>query len=545
MRINKPVTGVEQLMKDGSVLISKTDAKGIIRHANDDFVAISGFTRDELIGKPHNLVRHPDMPPAAFEDLWNTLKAGKAWTGMVKNRCKNGDHYWVEATVRPNQEGGYTSVRVKPSKAQSQAAEDLYARMREGREKRVLVEGQLVSRNLIWNATRWLRSIDILLRMWAALLISAALFVGLLLDHWANSADGATTPIGLFMAGLGIVTVLSTGVWLQKWLVSPLKQVVSQARLLAAGDLSNSIPTNHSSEIAGLLEALGSIRNNFQETLYYMRSGVNTLDEATRELASNADQAAQAADSQAESATTVAASMEEMSASIDQVGNHARDADTLSQESGHRSEEGGRVIKEAAGSMQSIAALVQDSSAVIQELENASREITAVVTVIKEIADQTNLLALNAAIEAARAGEQGRGFAVVADEVRKLAERTGNSTHEITTMINKIQTDAQRAVASMNAGVTRVTEGVSLAHQAGDSIVSIQDGANKVGQAVNDINHALREQITAAQLISSNIERIALMSEQNSTSAASTSQSAMRLREMAGQLQSTVAQFKV
>ena len=545
MRKNMPVTATEQPMKAGSILISKTDAKGIIRYANDDFVAISGFTRDELVGQPHNIVRHPDMPSAAFEDLWRTLKSGKAWTGLVKNRCKNGDYYWVEATVRPNLEGGYTSVRVRPSKEQTQAAEAIYQRMSSGRLNRVLRQGQLIRPSLFWKVTEWMRGIDIRLRLWLAISTSAALFMAVLLVQWAGAGDGTANMVGLVLAGMGVLTALATGAWLHNDLIAPLRKAVGQARELASGDLSNSITTAGNNEIARLLEALGAIRNNFQETLYYMRVGVDTLNNATLELAGNADRAAKAADVQAESATTAAASMEEMSASIDQVGNHARDADSLSQESGQRSEEGGRVIHEAAESMRAIAGLVQESSSVIQQLEAASREISTVVTVIKEIADQTNLLALNAAIEAARAGEQGRGFAVVADEVRKLAERTGSSTQEITTMVDKIQADARRAVASMDAGVERVSNGVELAHQAGDSITSIRASANQVARAVDDISIALREQGSAAQLIAANIERIAQMSEENSTAASSTAQSAKRLQDMATQLQSTVTQFKV
>ena len=545
MRKNMPVTGTEQPMTEGSVLISKTDAKGIIRYANDDFVAISGFTRDELLGQPHNIVRHPDMPAAAFEDLWQTLNSGKAWTGLVKNRSKNGDHYWVEATVRPNLEGGYTSVRVRPSKEQVQAAESIYQRMGEGHFNHILHQGQLIRPSLYWKLTEWMRGLDIRVRLWLASSTTAMLFLALLLLQWMGLGDTPASLAGLILSGLGLFTALATGAWLHKDLIAPLRKAVDQARELASGNLSHSISSAGNNELARLLEALGAIRNNFHETLYYMRVGVDTLNHATQELAGNANRAARAADVQAESATAAAASMEEMSASIDQVGNHAREADNLSQESGQRSEEGGRVIHEAAESMGAIAGLVQDSSTIIQQLEAASRDISTVVTVIKEIADQTNLLALNAAIEAARAGEQGRGFAVVADEVRKLAERTGNSTQEITTMVDKIQADARRAVASMDAGVNRVTDGVGLAHQAGDSITTIRASASQVARAVDDITVALREQGNAAQLIAANIERIAQMSEENSAAASSTAQSAKRLQDMATQLQSTVTQFKV
>jgi aerotaxis receptor len=545
MRKNLPVTGIEQQMQEGSVLISKTDAKGIIRYANDDFVAISGFTLDELLGQPHNIVRHPDMPAAAFEDLWRTLKAGKAWTGLVKNRCKNGDHYWVEATVRPNLEGGYTSVRVRPTRQQTQTAEAIYKRMAEGSNHCILHQGQLIRPSLFWKVTEWMRGTDIRIRLWLATGTSALLFLALLLMQWMGAGNGPAPLAGMVMSGLGILSTLAMGAWLHNDLIAPLRRAVDQARELAAGNLSHSISTAGNNEIARLLEALGAIRNNFHETLYYMRVGVDTLNKATLELAGNADRTAKAADVQAASATAAAASMDEMSASIGQVDGHAREADALSRASGQRSEEGGRVIHEAAESMRAIAGLVQDSSNVIQQLEAASQEISAVVTVIKDIAEQTNLLALNAAIEAARAGEQGRGFAVVADEVRKLAERTGNSTLEINAMVNRIQADARSAVASMDEGVRRVSDGVGLAHRAGDSITSIRASANQVARSVDDIAIALREQGNAAQQIAANIERIAQMSEENSAAAAGTAQSAKRLRDMAAQLQATVTQFKV
>jgi len=151
MRSNLPITNQGYTLKDWETIVSKTDLKGRITYVNDDFVRISGFSLDELIGKPHNIVRHPDMPPAAFEDMWRTLKSGKAWTGMVKNRCRNGDYYWVEANAAPliekNQVVGYTSIRGKPSSEQISAADEAYRAIMAGNKRLLIREGNAVVRS--------------------------------------------------------------------------------------------------------------------------------------------------------------------------------------------------------------------------------------------------------------------------------------------------------------------------------------------------------------------------------------------------------------
>lgn len=241
----------------------------------------------------------------------------------------------------------------------------------------------------------------------------------------------------------------------------------------------------------------------------------------------------------------MAATVEELTVSINHVSDNADEAHAISTDSGRQSLDGSNVIQSTLASMQLIAETVQASATQIGELGEHSEQISSIVNVIKDIAEQTNLLALNAAIEAARAGEQGRGFAVVADEVRLLAQRTANSTQEITGMIKKIQTGTRNAVTNMDAGVEQVKQGVDLANQAGEAIVNIRDASSNVVSVVNMISLALREQTAASQDVARNVERIAQMSQQNSQAVEETSETAQALQVLAKSLEAQVGQFRL
>jgi len=272
---------------------------------------------------------------------------------------------------------------------------------------------------------------------------------------------------------------------------------------------------------------------------------VEVLNKSAGDLSASASSSARTSENQSEAATSMAAAVEQMSVSIDHVEGNARDAYAVTQSSANRSDEGGRIIHEAAAEMVRIADSVKATAATIRELEEFSTQIISIAGVIKDIAEQTNLLALNAAIEAARAGEQGRGFAVVADEVRKLAERTASSTTQINGMIIRIQEGTQRAAQEMEAGVVRVSDGVLLAQQAGESMTGIRQGAEQTSQTVNEISSALKEQVAAAREISQRVEQIAQGSELNSVSAAQTAASAQQMESLAQHLHILSTRFKI
>jgi methyl-accepting chemotaxis protein len=262
-------------------------------------------------------------------------------------------------------------------------------------------------------------------------------------------------------------------------------------------------------------------------------------------LSSAAEQVAASSAQQSQATSSMAAAVEEMTVSISTVSASATEAHGTAVDAGNTSEQGGQIIGKTVDEMGVIAGTVQTASSVIEKLGEKSEQISSVVQVIKDVADQTNLLALNAAIEAARAGEQGRGFAVVADEVRKLAERTAQSTADISGMVGEIQQSAKEAVEEMKRVVDQVGQGQALAQDAGTHILGIREGSGKVADAISEISNALKEQTTASQEIAKNVEAVAQMTDENNAAAATTASSAEQVRELSQGIVETLQRFKV
>jgi methyl-accepting chemotaxis protein len=344
---------------------------------------------------------------------------------------------------------------------------------------------------------------------------------------------GGFIALALFFVGRNIVNTLG----------GDPQYAAEITRQIAAGNLSTDVkcaPGDKDSLLAGMKEMQETLRKMISEIV----AGAERLSSAAGELLHASEEVALRSRQQSESASAMAAAVEEMTVSIDQVSHNAHEAHGISAEAGAASERGTSIIQNAAQEMRKISDAVLSSSQIIEELGQQSDQITSIVNTIREIADQTNLLALNAAIEAARAGEQGRGFAVVADEVRKLAERTSLSTTEIAGMVGKIQNGTRSAVASMQTGVGQASKGVDLANEAGQSIISIRDGAMRVVAVVNDISSSISEQSAASSDIAKNIESIAQMSEESAQAVEKTTQAARHLQELSASLHSAVSRFK-
>jgi len=315
-------------------------------------------------------------------------------------------------------------------------------------------------------------------------------------------------------------------------------------RRIAAGDLTTDVPCaagDTDSVLASMQEMQQTLRRMIEEIV----DGAGQLSLASNQLLQASEEVAKRSQQQSESASSMAAAVEEMTVSIDQVGENAQEAHNISVQAGDQAKQGTLVIQSATSEMTKISDAVQSSSVIIEDLGRQSDQITSIVKTIREIADQTNLLALNAAVEAARAGEQGRGFAVVADEVRKLAERTSRSTTEITGMVERIQKGTRDAVGSMQTGVKQASSGVELASQAGASIAEIRDGAMRVVSVVNNISDSIREQGTVSSDIAKNIENIARMSEESSLAVRDTAKAARHLQELSSSLHNLVTRFKL
>ncbi|WP_243632271.1 methyl-accepting chemotaxis protein [Parazoarcus communis] len=351
------------------------------------------------------------------------------------------------------------------------------------------------------------------------------------------------------LGGLIVAAVLlgfAVGAGVLRSITRPLDEAVAMAETIAEGRLDRQIPlSGGKDELSRLGTALGAMQGNLRQVIGELQNAAEQLSTSALQLTGSADSVANASGQQSEAAASMAASVEEVTVSVNHVADSAREAARLAQEAGDQSEQGSTVINRAVTGMRSIADSIQSATTRMTELRDRTGEISRVVGVIREVADQTNLLALNAAIEAARAGEQGRGFAVVADEVRKLAERTAVSTTEISQLIGTIQHSVGDVSGVMEHCATSATDGVEVANQAGEAIVRINASAQAVDSVVGDISNALREQGAAANDIARNVERIAEMAEQNAGVVEQTSVAAHNLHDMAKQIDGMLRRFRM
>ena len=518
MRNNTPVTQREYDYPASELIVSSTDQQGRITHCNHAFERVSGFSYQELMGQPHNLVRHPDMPEAAFKDLWTTVGRGRPWTGMVKNRRKDGDHYWVMANVTPiirnGKPSGYMSVRVKPTRAQIEQAEALYARMRKDSDAgRVTCE-------LHAGHVRQLGLRDLPARIWRLntsgrlTLALGALVAAVLLPQW----------LGLFKEqALWFTTASLLGgalllrAWFQRTVQRSLDQVEHVASEIAACNMMTPTGLDSHDSIGSVRRSLAQMQLNVRAVIGDVRTEIAGFSAASAEIATSSQNLSSRTEAQASSLQETAASMEQLSSTLSQsaqtvteVARHASDTNTIAQSGG---------------------AAIDKVSHTIESITKASGRMMEIISVIEGIAFQTNILALNAAVEAARAGDQGRGFAVVASEVRALAHRSADAAKEIHSLI----TDSN----------SRITDGAEQMAQASETIRQVVQAVDKVGNLVQQITGSAHEQALGVSQVNDAVTHLDGVTQQNAAMVEESAAAADLLNRRTETLKRSVAVFLI
>ncbi|HET9643123.1 MAG TPA: methyl-accepting chemotaxis protein [Burkholderiaceae bacterium] len=484
MRINEPVTQREFDLPDDATLMSTTDTQSRVTCANDAFVAVSGFSREEIHGEPHNIVRHPDMPKDAFADMWATLKGGEPWTALVKNRRKNGDHYWVRANaipvVRGGRQVGYMSVRTKPTRDEVNSAEALYKDFREGRAGSRRFYKGLIVRTGIRSLSNWRQMLSVRGRirlsmgvMWIATMFLSATVAGSLAAY-------------ALLGGFTGATALLASVLLEWQLAGPLEELRARALAVATGESRDVQTTDRVDEIGMTMRTISQLGLMFRWLVNDVSQQVLAVQTAASEIAQGNHDLSVRTEQAAANVQQTAASMEQMNSTLKSNADTAQHANELSGSSSVAATKGGEAVSQVVSTMNEIAA--------------GSKRIADIIGVIDSIAFQTNILALNAAVEAARAGEQGRGFAVVAAEVRNLAQRSAAAAKEIKDLIGasvkeveagaRLVDDAGRAMEGIVAEVKRVS---GLISEISVSTVEQSRGISQVGQAIDQLDQVTQQ----------------------------------------------------
>lgn len=470
MKRNTSVTGVERQFSAEDRIVSVTDLKGRIEYANEAFIEISGYSEEDLRGQHHNIVRHPDMPKAAFADLWSTIKKGDHWMGLVKNRSKNGDHYWVSAYVTPvikdGRVTGYQSVRLKPETETVERAEALYREIQsptwKGKCRKLMVFG--------------LQG-----KIFLSYVISMAIVLSLIGES-STLNDGGFLVVAGALLGLG---------WVSSVLIArPWQKAARRARQVYDNPIARKVYTGRDDELGQIELALHRAFNETQTVVWRISDAMQLLDRISDSSNQVTEKTVSSMSSQRNEIEQVAGAMKHMDKAVEDILQSVSTTVLAVDDTDQLVSDGHQITRDSVMAMESLSNKMHVAVASIDLLSQGSQKIGNVIEVINDIAGQTNLLALNAAIEAARAGEQGRGFAVVADEVRSLASRTQASTEEIKQVVSELQ----HAANQVNDVITdsRLETDVSV-----KKVVETQDALKAISVAMESIQ-AVGEQIKTA-----------------------------------------------
>ncbi|MDU5714657.1 MAG: methyl-accepting chemotaxis protein [Citrobacter freundii] len=482
-------------LDDDITLMSTTDLQSYITHANDTFVQVSGYQLNELLEKPHNLVRHPDMPKAAFADMWYTLKQGEPWSGIVKNRRKNGDHYWVRANavpmVREGRVTGYMSIRTRATDEEIAAVEPLYKALNEGRCNRRIHKGLVVRKG-------WLGRLPAMPIRWRVRSVMAFMFVLLAV---ALQQMGAEWPLLLMSA---LVMLLGTAIF--EWqIVRPIENVTRQALKVATGERNSVSHLNRSDELGLMLRAVGQLGLMCRWLIHDVSSQVSCVRSDSETLAKGSDDLNKHTQQTVENVQETVTTMNQMAASVKQNSETAAAADKLSIAASSAATHGGEAMDTVIKTMDDIA--------------NSTQRIGTITTL-------TNILALNAAVEAARAGEQGKGFAVVAGEVRHLASRSASAANDIRKLID--------------ASADKVQSGSDQVHAAGRTMDDIVAQVQNVTQLIAQISHSTLEQSDGLSSLTRAVNELSNITQKNAELVEESAQISAMVKHRAGRLEDAV-----
>ena len=517
MRNNQPVTGQEYEFPSSQMLVSATDLTGRIEYCNPAFIAVSGYTHEELVGQPHNLIRHPDMPREAFADMWATIRDGRPWTALVKNRRKNGDHYWVHANVTPVVKKGavvgYLSVRVKPARDAVRAAEALYSRMRTGEARGIKLRRGMIVRTGLPGRLQALTRLPVATRAAFGYALTPLALAAAGLAAWQGAPP---TP---FWIAFGVASAVSLVSWrlLARHVAAPVRDMSGFATRLAAGDLTVDLEIARHDDLGDVLQALNQLKANLAAIVYDVREQINGMLDNAREISSGNVDLARRTELQAASLEETAATMEELTTTVQANADASVRALDLAKDAQAAAAEGGKIAGQVEQTMAGITA--------------ASRRIADITGVIDGIAFQTNILALNAAVEAARAGEAGRSFAVVAGEVRMLAQRCAASSKEIKSVVE--------------ASAAEVAAGTDLVARTTSQMRAIDEAVERVSSIIVEVANASSEQAEGIRQVNQAVSHLDGATQQNAALVEQAASTAQRLAAQADVLSEAVRLFTV